>query len=48
MNLYLHQVEPHITLGDSIYETPDDPALRRDPHQPAVRHQGREPGARPR
>lgn len=24
MNLYLHQVEPHITLGDSIYETPGD------------------------
>ncbi len=23
MNLYLHQVEPHIKLGDSIYETPD-------------------------
>ena len=23
MNLYLHQVEPHIALGDSIYETPD-------------------------
>jgi type I restriction enzyme M protein len=23
MNLYLHQVEPHITMGDSIYETPD-------------------------
>ncbi len=23
MNLYLHQVEPHITLGDSIYEVPD-------------------------
>lgn len=22
MNLYLHQVEPHITLGDSIYDTP--------------------------
>lgn len=22
MNLYLHQVEPHVTLGDSIYETP--------------------------
>jgi type I restriction enzyme M protein len=22
MNLYLHQVEPHITLTDSIYETP--------------------------
>src|SRR5579871_4369891 len=22
MNLYLHQVEPHITLGDSIYEAP--------------------------
>lgn len=22
MNLYLHQVEPQITLGDSIYETP--------------------------
>lgn len=22
MNLYLHQVEPHITLGDSIYEVP--------------------------
>jgi type I restriction enzyme M protein len=22
MNLYLHQVEPHITLGDSIYESP--------------------------
>jgi type I restriction enzyme M protein len=22
MNLYLHQVEPHITLGDSLYETP--------------------------
>ena len=24
MNLYLHQVEPHIALGDSIYETPTD------------------------
>jgi type I restriction enzyme M protein len=24
MNLYLHQVEPHITLGDAIYETPTD------------------------
>lgn len=24
MNLYLHQVEPHITLGDSIYEAPDN------------------------
>jgi type I restriction enzyme M protein len=24
MNLFLHQVEPHITLGDSIYEKPDD------------------------
>ncbi|MCP2290967.1 type I restriction-modification system subunit M [Nocardia amikacinitolerans] len=23
MNLYLHQVEPHITLGNSIYEAPD-------------------------
>jgi type I restriction enzyme M protein len=22
MNLYLHRVEPHISLGDSIYETP--------------------------
>jgi type I restriction enzyme M protein len=22
MNLYLHQVEPHITLGDSIYDSP--------------------------
>ena len=22
MNLYLHQVEPHIVLGDSLYETP--------------------------
>jgi type I restriction enzyme M protein len=22
MNLYLHQVEPHIRIGDSIYETP--------------------------
>jgi type I restriction enzyme M protein len=22
MNLYLHQVEPHISLGDSIYESP--------------------------
>jgi len=22
MNLYLHQVEPHIAIGDSIYETP--------------------------
>jgi len=22
MNLYLHQVEPHIVLGDSIYDTP--------------------------
>lgn len=22
MNMYLHQVEPHIVLGDSIYETP--------------------------
>jgi type I restriction enzyme M protein len=25
MNLYLHQLEPHITLGDSIYETPTSP-----------------------
>ena len=25
MNLYLHQVEPHITLGDSIYETYSGP-----------------------
>jgi type I restriction enzyme M protein len=25
MNLYLHQVEPHITLGDSIYDTPSGP-----------------------
>ncbi|MDQ2811038.1 MAG: type I restriction-modification system subunit M [Actinomycetota bacterium] len=24
MNLYLHQVEPHITLGDSIYEVPSN------------------------
>ena len=24
MNLYLHQVEPHITLGDSLYEAPTD------------------------
>lgn len=24
MNLYLHQVEPQITLGDSIYEAPTD------------------------
>jgi len=24
MNMYLHQVEPHITLGDSIYEVPSD------------------------
>jgi type I restriction enzyme M protein len=23
MNLYLHLVEPHITLGDSIYDTPN-------------------------
>ncbi|MFE8949055.1 N-6 DNA methylase [Streptomyces sp. NPDC007856] len=23
MNLYLHQVDPHITLGDSLYEAPD-------------------------
>ena len=23
MNLYLHQVEPHIKLGDTIYEVPD-------------------------
>ena len=22
MNLYLHGIEPHITLGDSIYEPP--------------------------
>jgi type I restriction enzyme M protein len=28
MNLFLHQVEPHITLGDSIYEVP--PAKRFD------------------
>jgi type I restriction enzyme M protein len=28
MNLYLHQVEPHITLADSIYEVP--PAQRYD------------------
>src|SRR5690606_28883217 len=24
MNMYLHQVEPHIKLGDSIYEAPDN------------------------
>ena len=24
MNLYLHQVEPHIALGDSLYETPTE------------------------
>jgi type I restriction enzyme M protein len=24
MNMYLHQVEPHITLGDSIYEVPNN------------------------
>ena len=24
MNLYLHQVEPHITLGDSLYEAPTE------------------------
>ncbi len=24
MNMYLHQVEPHITLGDSIYESPSN------------------------
>lgn len=24
MNLYLHQVEPHISLGDSIYEVPSN------------------------
>src|SRR3984957_19971088 len=28
MNMYLHQVEPHVTLADSIYEVP--PALRYD------------------
>ena len=28
MNMYLHQVEPHITLADSIYEVP--PAQRYD------------------
>ena len=48
MNLYLHQVEPHITLGDSIYEAPTSQRFDVDPHQPAVRHQGRQPGARPR
>ena len=46
MNLYLHQVEPHITLGDSIYEPPSSAAVRRGPDQPALRHQGREPGPR--
>lgn len=27
MNLYLHQVEPHIALGDSIYEAPSGPGF---------------------
>ena len=27
MNLYLHQVEPHIKLGDSIYEVPTSERL---------------------
>ena len=45
MNLYLHQVEPHITLGDSIYEVAAQPALRRHPDESAVRHQGRQPSA---
>ena len=44
MNLYLHGVEPHIVLGDTIYEPPERGALRLHPHQPAFRHQGREPG----
>jgi type I restriction enzyme M protein len=26
MNLYLHGVEPHIALGDTIYEPPGEPA----------------------
>ena len=48
MNLYLHGIEPHIRLGDSIYEPPSARALRRHPDQPAVRHEGGEPGARAR
>ena len=48
MNLYLHGIEPTIHLGDAIYEPPRVRPLRRDPDQPAVRHQGREPGPRPR
>src|SRR5215217_1656305 len=43
MNLYLHQVEPHITLGDSIYEVPPperfDVALMNPPFGTKGAHQ---------
>ena len=48
MNLYLHGIEPTIVLGDSIYEAAVIRPLRRDPDQPAFRHQGRQPGPGPR
>ena len=48
MNLYLHQVEPHISLGDSIYETSKLATVRGNPHESAVRHEGGQPGARSR
>ena len=44
MNLYLHGLEPHIALGDSIYEIPSGQRYRRGPDESAVRHQGRESG----
>ena len=46
MNLYLHQVEPHIKLGDSIYEVPSSERFDVDPHQPPVRNERSQPGAR--
>ena len=48
MNLFLHGVEPHITLGDTIYEPDRGDRFDVRPHQSALRHEGREPGARPR
>ena len=48
MNLFLHGVEPHIYLGDTIYEPDRGERYDVRPHQSALRHQGREPGARAR
>ncbi len=48
MNLFLHNVEPSIKFGDSIYENPDSRRFDIVLTNPAVRHERGEPGTGPR